>query len=244
MTIRDKRIGEESINRLGTPMKIIDYGGVNDVTVEFLDEYHCKRHTTYSNFKSGSVNNLYDKTLFGVGYLGEGKYKCSINNFMPTYYKTWKSLMKRIYYKNDIRVSATYDDCVVCNEWHNLQNFAKWFEENYYEIGEGRMHLDKDIICAGNKIYNPDMCIFVPQRINMIFMSRVNRKYNLPTGIHKSNGGEKYNVMYNTTYLGSYDDLDKATSIYKAEKRKHIKNVADEYKNRIPTNVYDILINW
>ena len=72
--------------------------------------------------------------------------------------------MKRIYYKNDIRVSATYDDCVVCNEWHNLQNFAKWFEENYYEIGEGRMHLDKDIICAGNKIYNPDMCIFVPQK--------------------------------------------------------------------------------
>lgn len=28
----------------------------------------------------------------------------------------------------------SYFDCEVCDEWLCFQNFAKWYEENYYEI--------------------------------------------------------------------------------------------------------------
>ena len=50
-------------------MKIIAYRGNNDIDVEFQDEYHHVKNTTYSNFKRGNVKNPYDKDLFGIGYL-------------------------------------------------------------------------------------------------------------------------------------------------------------------------------
>lgn len=195
------------------------------------------------NFRRGRIKNPYDITVAGVGYLGVGKYKVSKNCKHNEPYREWMRILVRCYDESQRFQYSSYAECTVCEEWKCYQNFAQWYEDNFYDIGEGRMHLDKDIIYEGNKLYSPETCIFVPQRINMIFMTRT-RKYDLPTGIHKNDGGAKYHVMYNTTYLGSYDDLEKATDIYKTEKRKHIRNVADEYKVRIPKNVYDVLISW
>lgn len=57
-------------------MKIIRYGGWEDIDVQFQDEfYYIKEHQTYSNFKKGEIKNPYDRTVFGVGYVGVGEYK-------------------------------------------------------------------------------------------------------------------------------------------------------------------------
>ena len=54
-------------------MKIIRYGSYEDIDVEFLDEFHyIKRNQAYTNFRTGSVKNPYDKSLFGIGFLGDG----------------------------------------------------------------------------------------------------------------------------------------------------------------------------
>ena len=42
-------------------------------------------------------------------------------------------MIMRVYKKEENR-NQYYKICRVCDEWHNYQNFAKWFEENYYEI--------------------------------------------------------------------------------------------------------------
>ena len=56
-------------------MKIIRYGSYEDIDVEFLDEFHyIKRNQAYTNFRTGSVKNPYDKSLFGIGFLGDGEY--------------------------------------------------------------------------------------------------------------------------------------------------------------------------
>ena len=55
-------------------MKIIEYVNSDNVTIKFLDEHGFEKNTTYSNFKNGCIKNPYDKIIFGVGYLGEGKY--------------------------------------------------------------------------------------------------------------------------------------------------------------------------
>lgn len=61
-------------------MKIIRYGGWEDIDVQFQDEfYYIKEHQTYSNFKSGVIKNPYDRTVFGVGYVGVGEYKTKEN---------------------------------------------------------------------------------------------------------------------------------------------------------------------
>ena len=47
---------------------------------------------------------------------------------------------------------------------------AEWIENNYYEVSGEKMCLDKDILCKGNKIYSRETCIFVPSRINTLFI--------------------------------------------------------------------------
>jgi hypothetical protein len=52
----------------------------------------------------------------------------------------------------------------------------------------------------GNKIYSPETCLLVPQRINMIFMSKGRTTdIDLPTGIRRVDSG--YYVSYNNKYL-------------------------------------------
>ena len=70
----NNRLGEININRFGTIMKIIEYNKAIDIIVEFQDEYKYRRKTTYESFKKGEVSNPYDKSFYGVGFLGVGKY--------------------------------------------------------------------------------------------------------------------------------------------------------------------------
>jgi len=224
-------------------MKIIEYNNAQDMTVEFQDEYRYKKKTFVHNFKRGDVKNPYDKVVFDVGYLGIGKHSTRYPNHGEVYkkYDTWYNLLMRCYSEEEHVRNPTYTDCTVCDEWLNYQNFAEWFENNYYDIGEGRMHLDKDIILKGNRIYSPEHCIYVPQRISMMFMHK-GKASDLPTGISKTVNGDM--ASYNTKYLGVHKTVQEAVQVYMVEKRKCILQVANEYKNRIPQKLYDVLLAW
>jgi len=105
---------------------------------------------------------------------------------MTKEYVCWQHILERCYdYKQRERHPAYYHICKICDEWLNFQVFAEWYDNNFYEVPTlGRMHIDKDILYPGNKIYSPETCIFVPQRINMLFVNRPN-KSGLPNGITK-----------------------------------------------------------
>lgn len=224
-------------------MKIIRYGSYEDIDIEFLDDFHyIKEHQSYGNFKNGSVRNPYDRTAFGVGYAGVGEYL--LTDVKPTVpYKTWYQVMNRCYNKKQADKRPAYVGiATACTEWLNYQNFAKWWYENYYEIDE-RLDVDKDILVKGNKEYHPDKCLLVPQRINLMFTSKPN-KYGLPTGVTLTANKQKYRARYNGKELGVFTTVKDAKSAHDNEKRKHIRAVAEEYKNKIPTKVYDALMNW
>ena len=71
----NERLYEIRNNHRGTPMQIIRYNNWNDIDIQFLDEFqYIKEHQTYSNFKSGSIKNPYDRNVYGIGYLGEGNH--------------------------------------------------------------------------------------------------------------------------------------------------------------------------
>ena len=53
----------------------------------FPEYNYTKEHTTYNNFKKGEITCPYEKRVFGVGYLGEGKYKAIENGKKTKYYK-------------------------------------------------------------------------------------------------------------------------------------------------------------
>jgi len=218
-------------------MKIIRYGNCQDIDIEFLDEHHyVKEHATYVNFKRGVVKNPYDKTVFGVGYMGVGKYKSKIDGKMTDEYEKWTGLIQRCYF-DDKMFPAYCHKVTVCEEWHNFQIFAKWLEENRYPVNE-RLHLDKDILYPGCNIYSPETCILVPQRINMLFTNKTNKR-GLPNGIDQKKNG--YSAQYNEKKLGIFPTLEEAYQRYTIEKEKVIKEVAEEYKDIIPKQVYDAL---
>ena len=167
------RTDEINYNTYGTKMKIIKYNTARDIIVEFQDEHKTKVHTAYTPFSIGQVKNPYDKSVYGVGYKGNTKTELSMNNISCRY---WKNMMKRCYCNKSLKTSPTYKNCTVCEEWHCFANFEKWFDENYYEIPNERVCLDKDILVKGNKIYSPETCCFVPKRINILFVNTTNKE--------------------------------------------------------------------
>ena len=70
-------IGEINTNSYGTPMVIVEYKNTRNTVVEFQDEYKYRMKVTYDRFVKGNISNPYDKTMYGIGYLGVGLYKSS-----------------------------------------------------------------------------------------------------------------------------------------------------------------------
>lgn len=249
------RIGEIKFNNFGTKMKIIEYYNSTNITIEFQDEYkYVKYNIEYSNFKKGNVSNPYDKTVYDVGYYGVGKYKAKIGKKITKEYDFWRGMIKRCYEPYTINKQPAYKDCFVCKEWHNFQNFAKWWEENVYDCNNERMHLDKDILCKGNKIYSPETCVFVPERINILFTKSDKARGKYPIGICLTSDNSALRVRCSVLkdkkkkniYLGCFP-LDKpfqAFYCYKQFKENYIKQVADEYKDLIPKKLYDAMYEY
>lgn len=224
-------------NHAGTPMKIVDIQDATHVMIEFQDEYMAKVKTVYEAVVKGNVKNPYERKIFGIGYLGEG----NIQTHNTPEYQNWFEIMARCYDERLKEKNSAYFGIVtVCEEWHNFSNFGKWYRENKYKV-DGRLHIDKDIKIHGNKIYSPNTCILIPQRINMMFMNKENKR-GLPTGIYEVKNG--FQARYNTVNLGTYDSIEKAYSVYASAKENAIKKVAQEYKGIIPDSTYEILINY
>ena len=213
MSEKINRIGEKRINTLGSEMVIVGYRKNNDIDVYFPKYDWTARNKEYKNFKKGIIKCPYEPSVYGVGYIGEGKYKISENGKHTGIYDTWHDMLKRCYDSNYHKRQPTYIECEVCEEWLCFQNFAKWYEDNYYEVEGERTELDKDILMKGNKIYSPDTCIFVPKTINSLFVKNNKSRGESVIGTSPVNG--KYRVrcyMINpetvkskNKHLGYYD---------------------------------------
>lgn len=238
----NERLGEIRLNKYGTPMKIIEYKCADDITIKFLDVYERERKTTYSNFKSGCVRNPYDRNVKNVGFMGEGKYTSDGSQYIRRVFGIWAEMLERCYNENMRDKYPAYENCLVCDEWHNYQNFREWYDVNFYQVGTERMHIDKDILFKNNRFYSPKTCIIVPQRINMLFMKKPN-KYGLPNGI-KPRANGRYEAQYKHEHLGVFDSIEEAAIAHDKAKKKAIIEIANEYKGSIPDRVYQALINW
>ena len=68
----------------------------------------------------------------------------------------------------------------MCVEWHCFTNFLDWFKLNYIE----NCDLDKDLLQFNieNKIYSPNTCVFLDNKMNNFIVIRKNNKHGV-TGI-------------------------------------------------------------
>ncbi len=237
-----KRLGEIKKNKKGTPMKIIKYRSASDIDVMFLDEYcYVKTNVTYNNFIKGSINNPYDRTVYDIGYMGLGEHVAKIGTEKTQPYRVWHEMIARCYAEKQKEKCPTYYNIAsVCEEWKCYQTFADWYIKEQYECNE-RLHLDKDILYPGNKVYSPYTCMLVPQRINSIFSNKSNNR-KLPTGVKKHPQG--YQAEYSNRSVGVFKTIEDAFYAYASEKEKAVKQMAEEYKDIIPEKVYNALYEY
>lgn len=241
------RTGEISFNKSNKKMQIIKYNNYKDIIIEFDDGFIIK--STYQQFKNGEVANPYDKSICDIGYIGEGIYVVKNKNKITDQYIAWSSMMNRCYSEKYHEKYMTYLNCTVCDEWHNFQNFAKWYDENYYSIKDEKMHLDKDILFKGNKIYSPDTCVFVPKNINQLFLKSDKSRGEYPIGVDLIKDRGRFEARCNCNdgtreHLGYYNDPKSAFEAYKVYKENIIKQVADKYKTYIPEKLYIAMYNY
>ena len=253
--LKEERLGTIKNNKEslgGYKMKIVEYNGKDDITVEFQDEYNAKVHTGYNNFKKGDVKNPYHPSVYRVGYLGQGKYNAYKNKKQTDAYNIWQRMLQRCYDPYTINKYLTYIDCYVCEEWHCFQNFAEWFYKHKYECND-RLCLDKDVLIKGNKIYSPKTCVLVPQRINNLFVKSDAIRGEYLIGVHWDKNANKFISQCSTLdkngkkkmkYLGLYDNEYEAFLSYKRFKEKYIKQIANEYKDIIPQKLYDAMYRY
>ena len=242
----ENRIGEVRTNKQGCKMKILTYLKYDNITIEFQDENkYIISNATYNNFKKGTIKNPYFPSIFNLGYIGLTTVVDKFGKIKPSY-TCWHSMLERCL-SNKI---MQYIDVVVCDEWHSYENFEKWYNNNYWECGDEKMSLDKDILFKGNKIYSPKTCIFVPKRINSLFTNRKNYRGKYPLGVYKKN--KKYNVRFcdgngNRIYKTGKYTPEETFYIYKIEREKIMQKVADEYigkYNNFPINLYNAICSW
>lgn len=241
------RKGEIGFNNFGSLMYIYEYRNANDIDIYFPHRDWTAKHVTYQHFKDKSVKCVYEPRLFDKGYVGEGKYNTYENGKITKMCSTWKHMIQRCYDPKYHEKQPTYIDCEVCDEWLNFQNFAEWYEENYYEIPGEQMNLDKDILVKGNKIYSPDTCVFVPRDINLLFVRNKSSRGDLPIGVVYDARCSKYRSVCHirkTKHIGMHNTPEEAFMAYKTFKEAYIKQIADEYADLIPQKLYDAMYDY
>ncbi len=233
-------LGQKYTNKYGDIVEVIDYINANKVLVNFKGIY--KEYYELRNLRKGMFYIPYSKTYCNIGFLGVGEYNKSDNN---SSYVSWHSMITRCYSDNYHINKPTYIGCTVCEDWHNFQNYAKWYSENDFRNDDWQ--IDKDIRKLGNKVYNPNTCAFVPQEINTFFNINNKTRGILPLGVSMNQGryysqcGIGIGMQKN---LGRFDTKEEAFLAYKKCKEAYAKELAEKYKGKVHDEVYQTLINF
>jgi hypothetical protein len=151
--------GTKHVMNDGCELVIERYNRATDVDVLFTATGY-KTKAQASHIRIGSVTDKLNPRVKGVGFIGDGEFQPSHKGKNTLAYSRWNLMLERCYSEAYQENKPTYKGCTVCPEWHNFQNFARWFYENYPKDGN-EYHLDKDMIVKGNKVYGPDACCFL-----------------------------------------------------------------------------------
>lgn len=224
---------------------VLEYKSAKEVVIKFLKTSYA---TTVNSKETvtGGVKDPYYPSVYGVGYCGVGPYPLSYNKngkkANTPAYEAWLSRMKSCY--GESKSSHLYVDASVCDEWHDFQNFAKWYYNQVGLYGKGGS-VDKDLLHLGNKYYSPETARYVPSGINSLFSGASGKT----AGIHFCNNKKKYVAQIQRgeltasgkkkqSYLGTFDTLEQAEQAYITAKIAHVRDTALKYQEQLPPDLF------
>ena len=258
------RVGYKFTTNSGWNGEVIEWKDAFNVKVKWQDG--SESHTSWPDIVAGSIKPLFQPSVVGVGYVGEGR-------FLPRSYKKltegkeyapdvvysyWLRMITRCYNEKEQAKpsSRAYIGCSVSEEWHNFQNFAEWALCNPYygKVDEGGKiwHLDKDIIEVGNRVYRAQSCLFVPNEINVFFSSTEvgNTGYLGVNYIKPATKGAKEGYVARChsvgvrQYLGYYDTPLEAYLAYREAKIAVAQELARKWEGQVDDRVIEALLKF
>lgn len=194
------------------------YGDFEVVEVQSATKIICKSLTTgYITTKQarhlddGAIKDPFYPSVLGVGFFGDGKLTSKSH---PLAYQKWRNMLVRCYDDSYQEKNPSYKGCSVRADWHDFQNFAQWFEDNYPKNGD-RYELDKDIKIKGNRVYGPDTCMFVTKQENVEGSCCYNKKFISPNG--------EIVEVFNVSEFCRKNNLSQShmSAVYRGERKQH-----------------------
>ena len=128
----------------------------------------------------------------------------------------------------------SYIGCTVKEEWHSLQNFGPWFEDNFVS----GYHLDKDLLIKGNKVYSKETCIFIPERLNGFLTNEQSHNTSGFPGVNFTKANKKWmarvKVGQTRKSLGSFNTPEEASEVYQKARAIEASKLKEFYKDILP----------
>lgn len=154
-------------------------------------------------------------------------------------------MLERCYSGKYLEIYPTYAGCTVSEEFKQYQKFSDWAVD---QVGVDQINwcLDKDLLVKGNKVYNRDVCVFVPRAINMVILRQKAVRGSLPIGVSLNQGRYMATIcLYGRNKnLGRFNTSEEAFSVYKTAKETYLKSLANEYSAIVDPRVVEALNNY
>ncbi len=122
----------------------------------------CVLEACVSSVRNGTLKNPMERVMRGIGYVGIGDYSRQSHRAL---YAKWKGMFSRCYPTRRTKANKCYIGCYVHEDWHSFQQFCvdvvSLANYDLFLADPGSYHLDKDVLCGGNKCYSKDTCTFL-----------------------------------------------------------------------------------
>lgn len=211
--VANKKVGRVFSSYLHGDFTVVKYISEGDVSINFHNTGNTVNNLKWKQILGCKIKDYMSASLCGVGYIGLGSFDSKSQHLGRNIYKTWAAMLGRCHSDKRQKAHPTYVGCSVAKEWHNFQNFAKWFVKNYRVDCE----LDKDLLVKGNKVYSPATCIYISKEVNSVLTNKKVSQDNSGTvGISFKNSDGKY-VPYIRDGKGKNIKLGCFTTIKEAE---------------------------
>lgn len=219
-------------------------GNITLYECEFL-KYPCKNKLfkEKGTILKGLVRNYNIPDKYGF-YFGEGIFETKRNSIEAKIYSILSKIKFRCYRNLGKDINNYYNKVLVCEEWHNFQNFCQWYLDNSKWNTFGyELEIDKDILCnikhLETKIYSPETCLLIPMELNRFLAGD-----NLNSGVYNRNCKFKVQIQYNKKlhHLGTYSTFEKAKEVYAKEKKKYWFEEVNKFN--LPNDLREILLKY
>ena len=239
-------VGQLFETKYGETVEVVSCKSAKCIIAKFTDVPDYQFQTTITSLRKGTSKHPYRRTIHGVGCLGVGNYKVEEHEVARN---RFSNMIGRCFLESELKKAPRYRECSIVEDWLNFQKFAEWY---YTQTGAGDKdyHLDKDILVKGCKVYSPETCCLVPQEINKLFTKREAKRGEYPIGVSEFSEGVYRASMSNKiisdrSWQGPLrSTVEQAFQDYKHKKEATIKEVAELYKDRVDSKVYQALINY